>query len=107
MSHHAQTNEWVRRFLTVWTVWLIAYFLLGALTLPNDETGFFARTVDRIDQAWVRFLFLNIPLQVMLMAVAVACLRAGRRGTRRIGFVLATAVSLLITVHVALSMATA
>ncbi len=107
MRQDVQQDEWVRRLLTFWGAWFVVYFFLGALSLSNGETSFFAKTVDRIDQTWVKLIFLNIPLQLILMAVAVACLRAGRTDARRVGLVLATAVSLLIAVHVALSVATA
>ena len=100
-------NRWVSRILTFWAVWFITFFVLGALAVSNGDTSFFARTVDRIDQTWVKLVFLNIPLQLILAVVAISCLRARGPTAWRTGFSLATANSLLIGVHVALSIATA
>ncbi len=100
-------NLWFSIILTFLAVWLNTYFVLGALYVSNGDTSFLARTVDRIDQTWVKLVFLKIPLQLIPAVVAISYLRARGPTAWRTGFSLATANSLLIGVHVALSIATA
>ncbi len=56
-SSQKEALQWmIRAFLA----WLFVYMTL------QGQDGFFARTVDRIEALWVKLIFLNIPLQILL-----------------------------------------
>ena len=68
-SSQKEVLQWmVRAFLA----WLFVYMVL------QDQDGFFARTVDRVDLTWVKLLFLNVPLQILLTLVITVCAGSDR-----------------------------
>lgn len=88
----------VRGFL----VWFVVYMFLQG----ND--GFFAVTIDRVQSTWVKLLFLNIPVQLVLTIIASYGLTKGRSPARtRIGLAVAIVNTVLIIVHIGLSLMTA
>ena len=89
--------------------WLIRAFLawIFVYLLVQGQDGFFARTVDRIEALWVKLIFLNIPVQVLLTLAANVCAGSERPAALRVGLCLAALNALLISVHIILSVATA
>jgi hypothetical protein len=88
----------VRGFL----VWFVVYMFL------QGDDGFFAVTVDRVSSTWVKLLFLNIPVQLILTIIASLGLTKGRSPARtRMGLIVAIVNALLIIVHIGLSIMTA
>ena len=88
----------VRGFL----VWFIVYMFLQG----ND--GFFAVTADRVQSTWVKLIFLNIPIQLVLTIIASYGLTKGRSPARtRFGLAVAIVNTVLIIVHIGLSVMTA
>ena len=88
----------IRGFL----VWFVLYMFL------QGQDGYFAITVDRVQSAWVKLIFLNIPVQLILTIIASYGLTKGESPARtRFGLVIAIVNSLLIMVHVVLSIMTA
>ncbi|MAB79999.1 MAG: hypothetical protein CMJ89_11660 [Planctomycetes bacterium] len=73
----------------------------------QGQDGFFARTVDRVDADWVKFVFLNIPLQIVLTFAAASCARSKRAGVVRIGLGAGALNVVLILGHIAFSVSTA
>ena len=89
----------VRGFLA----WFVVYMLL-----LQGQDGFFAVTVDRIHSTWVKLLFLNIPVQLILTIIASYGLTKGPSPARtRFGLAIAMVNAGLIIVHIGLSMMTA
>lgn len=88
----------------VWGVWFLVYFGGGALALSQGETGFFAATVDRVEALWVKLALLNLPLQLVLVAVALVAARLGTPPAERVSRGAAWLVTGLIAAHVVLSL---
>ena len=83
-------------------VWFVVYMLL------QGQDGFFAITVDRVQSAWVKLIFLNIPVQLILTIIASYGLTKGQSPAKtRFGLVIAMVNSLLIVAHIVLSIMTA
>ncbi len=88
----------VRGFL----VWFVVYMVL------QGQDGFFAVTIDRVQSTWVKLLFLNIPVQLILTIIASYGLTKGLSPARtRFGLAIAMINAVLIIVHIGLSMMTA
>ena len=91
----------------VWGLWIIFYFGAGLFALEKGETGFFASTVDRVESLELQLLFLNLPLQLVLMAVSLTAARFGSRAARRLSNGAGYLATTLVAAHVLLSFATA
>jgi hypothetical protein len=91
-------------FLTkAWLAWFGVYMLLGARASMAGETSFLAAAVDDVDTLWVKAIFLNIPLQLILALTGFLLCRSSKLGCRRIGFGVAIANTTLVFVHVVIS----
>ena len=89
--------DWLLRASLAW---------LGVYLVEQGLNGFFARTVDHIDNLWVKLVFLNIPLQILLTVVILTCSRSVRPAALRIGLVVGILNGVLILVHIVLSVVT-
>ena len=88
----------VRGFL----VWFVVYMFL------QGQDGFFAVTIERVQSTWMKLLFLNIPVQLILTIIASFGLTKGHSPTRtRFGLAIAIVNAVLIIVHIGLSTMTA
>ena len=88
----------VRGFL----VWLVVYMFL------QEQDGFFAVTIERVQSTWMKLLFLNIPVQLILTIISSFGLTKGQSPARtRFGLAIAIVNAVLIIVHIGLSMMTA
>ena len=89
----------------IWWAWFLVYMLLGALAMMGGGTSFLAATVDHVDSLWVKLVFLNIPLQIVLALSANFCSRSSKSDReQRIGLGLAVVNTTLVLVHVVLSL---
>ena len=52
-------------FLRGFLIWFVVYMVL------QGQDGFFAVTVDRVQSVWVKLIFLNIPVQLILTITKV------------------------------------
>ena len=86
--------------------WFLVYMGQGYM-VPQGQDGFFARTVDRIEANWVKFVFLNVPLQILLMFVPAVCACSERPAVLRLGLWVGALTGVLVLVHIILSVATA
>ncbi len=106
-SENSNDSRFKEEMILLWLirgflVWFVLYMLL------QGQDGFFAITVDRVQSAWVKIIFLNIPVQLILTIIASYGLTKGKSPVRtRFGLVIAIVNSLLIMVHVVLSIMTA
>lgn len=89
-----------------WMIWAFLAWLFVYMVLQGQD-GFFARTVDCIDALWVKLLFLNIPLQILLTLVTTVCARSERQTVLRTGLWVGALNVVLVLVHILLSVATA
>jgi hypothetical protein len=96
-SQQKALNWLVRAFL----IWLLVYLM------KQGQDGFFARTVDRIDALWVKLIFLNLPLQILLALVTSSCASSERPAVLKTGLWLGGLNAILILVHIVLSVLTA
>ena len=89
--------------------WMIRGFLgwLFVYTVLQGPDGYFSTTVDRIDADWVKFTFLNIPLQILLTFVTAACAGSERPAVTKVGLAFGALNGVLVLVHIILSVATA
>ena len=92
-----ETERRVEVLAKVWLAWFFVYMVLGARANMAGGTSFLAATPDHVDSLWVKLIFLNIPLQMVLALSALIFRR------RRIGLGVAVATTTLILVHVVLS----
>jgi hypothetical protein len=81
--------------------WIFVYMVL------QGQDGFFARTVDRIDVEWIKWLFLNIPLQIFLALLTSICNGTKRPVILKMGLLIGILNCILILVHIILSVVTA
>ena len=88
----------------VWWAWFVVYMLLGARATMAGGTSFLAATLDHVDSLWVKLIFLNIPLQIVLALSAGICSRSPKPGRRRIGLGVAAVNTTLVLVHLALAL---
>ena len=88
----------VRGFL----IWFVVYMFL------QGQDGFFAVTADRVQATWVKLVFLNIPVQLILTIIASFGLTKGYSPVRtRFALVIAIINAILIIGHIVLSVTTA
>ena len=97
-STQRRALDWLLRVALAW---------LGFYLLEQGINGFFARTVDAIDTPWVKFIFLNLPLQILLATLTLVASRSTRAGALKVGLFLGTLNGVLILVHIVLSIASA
>lgn len=89
-------------FLRCFLIWFVVYMVL------QGQDGFFAVTADRVKSVWVKLLFLNIPVQLILTIIASFGLTQGKSPARtRFGLAVAIVNAILIVVHIGLSVSTA
>lgn len=94
------------RLFQVWVIWAVLY--VGPTLLSGSgEPGFFAATVDSYEALWVKVVFLNIPLQLVLAVVALSLAQVRSREAQRMALAVGVVLTALIVVHVALSVAVA
>ena len=91
--------------ITFWGIWFLAYLGGGALAMSQGETGFFASTVDQVEGLWIKLLFLNVPLHLALALTAFMSSMVGGRVGTRVSLASAWSLTVLIVVHVGLSIA--
>jgi len=94
---HWRFESLFRRLLIIPYVWLVLYFLLGNI---------FSGTLDRMSFGWMGFVFLNIPLQLVLTFLAHGCLKVGNVRAKRWGGFLTTILLILVVTHLAISLMT-
>jgi hypothetical protein len=104
MAMADQIERRVETLTRVWWAWFVVYMFLGSMAMMEGGTSFLAATVDHVDSLWVKLIFLNIPLQMVLALSAVICIRSPRSGRRRIGLGVAAVNTTLILVHLALAL---
>jgi len=63
--------------------------------------------VDHVDVLWVKVLLLSIPLQLALVVVSLTSAQLESPGARRLSVLSGGAVTLLIAVHVTISVSVA
>jgi len=90
--------HWMNR---AFLAWLLLYLW------KQGTDGFFARTVDQIESGWIKLVFLNIPLQILLALVTAACASSEKRAALSAGVWVGALNGTLVLVHVILSVATA
>ena len=89
-------------FLRAFLVWFVVYMVL------QGQDGFFAITVDRVQSVWLKLIFLNIPIQLILTIIASFGLTKGHSpATVRFGLAIAIVNSVSILGHIGLSIFTA
>lgn len=89
-------------FLRAFLVWFVVYMVL------QGQDGFFAITVDRVQSVWLKLIFLNIPIQLILTIIASFGLTKGHTPARvRFGLAIAIVNSVSILGHIGLSIFTA
>jgi hypothetical protein len=84
---------------------MLLWFLIYIIFSGND--GFFGRTVDRVNAMWVQMLFLNIPLQILLVGACAAAATSSNTFALRIGIAAGALNAVLILCHIVLSVITA
>jgi hypothetical protein len=104
MNQH--TQPMVGRLAKVWVIWFCIYMLSGAFAMMQNRTSLFTETVDDVDSLWLKLIFLNLPLQIVLAIVAMQLDRSLRPGARRVGIFVAVITTVLIGLHVVISIAT-
>jgi hypothetical protein len=87
----------IRIVAPIWLLWFGLYGVISYGLLPRIH--FFAETVDHVESFWVKIVFLNLPLQLVLAAFALALARP----SPRTALAFAGLNSLLIAVHVTIS----
>ena len=89
-------------FIRGFLVWFVVYMFL------QGQDGFFAVTIERVQSTWMKLLFLNIPVQLILTIIAIFGLTKGHSPARtRFGLAIAIVNAVLIIVHIGLSTMTA
>ena len=83
-----------------WLVWLAAFGLGGPDWVPQLQ--FISGAVDHIDSLWIKLVFLNLPLQLVLM-LTVHALKGGSESAQRAAFSLALLTTGLILWHLGIS----
>ena len=99
-----QIERRVELLTRVWWAWFVVYMLLGTRAMMAGGTSFLAATVDHVDSLWVKLIFLNMPLQIVLALTAIICSRSPKLGRRRIGLGVAAVNTTLVFVHFALAL---
>ncbi len=95
----------VDRLAKLWLAWFCVYMATGAFAMMQHRTGFFADTVDHVQWLWVKLVILNIPLQIVLALTALQLNKSSATGTRKVGNTIAVLNTVLIVVHIVMSIA--
>ncbi len=64
----------------IWVGWIWTYLILGGLMLARGETSFLAAPVDQPLPLWFKLVFLNVPLQIVVVLAAVVILNRSKPG---------------------------
>ena len=104
MTMTDQIEQRIEILTKVFLAWFVVYMLLGARAMMAGGTSFLAATVDHVDSLWVKLIFLNIPLQIVLALSAVICSRSSKSSLKRIGLGVAAVNTTLILVHLAIAL---
>lgn len=96
----ARTTRWLTR---LWFAWFVLYMVTGVYATQRHRTSFLAATVDKVESLWVVLVFLNIPLQIVVILAASLCASSKSGVVRRSALVLAWTATGLVLGHVALS----
>jgi hypothetical protein len=99
-----QIERRVEILARAWWAWFVVYMLFGARSMMAGGTSFLAATLDHVDSLWVKLIFLNIPLQIVLTLSAVICSRSPKSSRRRIGLGVAAVNTALVVVHLTLAL---
>lgn len=92
----------LRWFFQGFLLWFVVYIY------SQEQNGFFAVTVDRVQSVWVQLIFLNIPLQLFLTIISGFGLTRGRFPTRtRLCLAVAMINAVSILGHIGISFFTA
>ena len=84
MSDRANASL-VERLEKLWLAWFCVYMTTGAFAMMQQRTGFFADSVDQVQWLWVKLIFLNIPLQIVLALTAIQLNKSSAAKTRKVG----------------------
>jgi hypothetical protein len=95
----------VERLEKLWLAWFCIYMATGAFAMMQNRTGFFADALDHVQSIWVKLVFLNIPLQIVLALIANQLNRSHTTGARKTGNAVAVINTVLIVVHIVISIA--
>jgi len=95
----------VDRLAKLWLAWFCVYMATGTFAMMQQRTGFFADTVDHVQWLWLKLLILNIPLQIVLALTALQLNRSSATGTRKAGNTIAVLNTVLIVLHIVMSIA--
>ena len=71
--------------------------------MTQKQTSFFAATVDHVDSLWLKLVFLNIPLQIVLALSAILLHESPKIGLRNVCTVIAVVNTVLIALHIVIS----
>ena len=104
MTNQGDTSL-VDRLAKLWLAWFCFYMLTGAIAMAQHRTGFFADTVDHVEWLWVKLVILNIPLQIVLALTAGLLDKSSKTGTRKVGNTIAVLNTVLIVMHIVVSIA--
>lgn len=99
-----QIERRVEILTRLWWAWFVVYMLLGARAMMDGGTSFLAAAVDHVDSLWVKLIFLNIPLQIVLALSAGICSRSPKSGLKRVGLGVAVLNTTLVLVHLVLAL---
>jgi hypothetical protein len=94
----------VSRLTNVWLAWFCVYMVSGAYAMMQNRTSFFAGTLDHVESLWIKLVFLNIPLQIVLALVSSQLDKSSQVGMRKVGAVVAMINTGLIVLHILISM---
>ncbi len=93
----------LNRLAKLWLGWFLVYMVTGAYAMTQKQTSFFAATVDHVDSLWIKLLFLNIPLQIVLALSAILLHKSPKIGLRNVCTVIAVVNTVLIALHIMIS----
>ncbi len=93
----------VPRLTNAWLAWFCVYMVSGAYAMMQNRTSFFAGTLDHVESLWIKLVFLNIPLQIVLALVAFQLDKSSQIGKRKVGAVVAMINTGLIVLHILIS----
>ena len=93
----------VSRLTNVWLAWFCVYMVSGSYAMMQNRTSFFAGTLDHVESLWIKLVFLNIPLQIVLALVSSQLDKSSQVGMRKVGAVVAMINTGLIVLHILIS----
>lgn len=96
----ARTTRWLTR---LWLAWFVLYMVTGAVATQRHRTSFLAATVEKVESRWLALVFLNLPLQIVIILVALLCASSASGVASRVALMLAWTATGLVLGHVALS----